>query len=302
MSLSLSREMTTTLTSALTSLEITSVNQVRRFILSQINSDGGFCGRDSESDLYYTLFGVECLTAFGIPFPEAKILNYLKQFGAGENLDFVHLICLIRCLAKLSKIPLDENLLNRLLENLKPFQFENGLFRQTVDSKSPSLYAGFLAALAFEEIGVVTINQAATLKLIEQMKTSDYAFADQEGVEFGTTPVTAAVVGLLAKWQQPIDPKTVAWLLAREAPDGGFLAIPEAPVADLLSTATTLFALKVMNHSFQGISENIFDFVENLWHENGGFFGNVLDKTPDCEYTFYGLLSIGVLTEILNLD
>jgi len=33
-----------------------------------------------------------------------------------------------------------------------------------------------------------------------------------------------------------------------------------------------------------------------LWTNRGGFYGNWLDDTLDCEYTYYGLLALGHLS------
>ena len=37
---------------------------VRNFLASQQNPDGGFRDRDGESDLYYTVFGLDALAVF----------------------------------------------------------------------------------------------------------------------------------------------------------------------------------------------------------------------------------------------
>ena len=39
------------------------------------------------------------------------------------------------------------------------------------------------------------------------------------------------------------------------------------------------------------------DFVESLWDDDGGFRGHPSDPVTDCEYTFYGLLAMGHVTE-----
>jgi len=83
-----------------------SAGLVREFLIRQQNEDGGFQDRAGRSDLYYTVFGMEGLLALQAPLPVAKLEDYLKQFGAGENLDFIHLCCLARCRAALNaKVP-----------------------------------------------------------------------------------------------------------------------------------------------------------------------------------------------------
>ena len=76
-----------------------SADLVESFIRSQINADGGFQNRAGESDLYYTVFGLESLIALQAEPPIERITKYLGRFGDGDSLDFVHLACLGRCWA-----------------------------------------------------------------------------------------------------------------------------------------------------------------------------------------------------------
>ena len=87
------------------------------------------------------------------------------------------------------------------------------------------------------------------------------------------------------------------WLLARAYPQGGFLAMPEAPLPDLLSTATTLHALACLEREIPAPTrERCLDFIDTLWSAEGGFHGHWADDALDAEYTFYGLLALGHLT------
>ena len=40
-----------------------SIDAVRQFLRQNLHDDGGFKGRDGQSDLYYTLFGLEASIA-----------------------------------------------------------------------------------------------------------------------------------------------------------------------------------------------------------------------------------------------
>ena len=55
------------------------------------------------------------------------------------------------------------------------------------------------------------------------------------------------------------------------------------------------FALQVMGASLDPIREACTEFVDLLWQDNGGFIGHPADDVPDCEYTFYALLALGIL-------
>jgi hypothetical protein len=92
----------------------------------------------------------------------------------------------------------------------------------------------------------------------------------------------------------PASPVLAGWLLAR-CREGGFFASPDAPLPDLLSTATALHALGSLHVPIDGIREACLDFVDSLWTSQGAFYGTWADDVPDCEYTFYGLLALGHL-------
>jgi prenyltransferase beta subunit len=77
--------------------------------------------------------------------------------------------------------------------------------------------------------------------------------------------------------------------------DGGFLSTPGAPVPDLLSTATAVFAMHTINLDTTGLLPACPDFVGRLQQPDGGFGGHRFDSTPDCEYTFYALMTLGCL-------
>ena len=70
--------------------------EVAKFIRSRMNPDGGFCGRDQQSDLYYTFFAVAALRALGSPIPLFKLWKFIKLFGRGETLDAVHFSCFVQ--------------------------------------------------------------------------------------------------------------------------------------------------------------------------------------------------------------
>src|SRR5689334_20552845 len=76
---------------------------VERFLRSQQNEDGGFRDLNGTSDLYYTVFGVESLRALCVEPSAQRVAKYLDAFGAGENLDFIHLCCLARASASLDR-------------------------------------------------------------------------------------------------------------------------------------------------------------------------------------------------------
>lgn len=66
--------------------------------------------------------------------------------------------------------------------------------------------------------------------------------------------------------------------------------------ADLLSTATALFALRKCRADFDPVRPCL-EFVESLWRDSGGFAGHAADDIEDVEHTFYARLSIDCLMQ-----
>ena len=134
------------------------------------------------------------------------------------------------------------------------------------------------------------------LSSVLSLRTPDGGFANHAGAAEGSTPATAAAVLVMRHLDAEPDARVAEWLLARAHGDGGFFAAPNAPVPDLLSTATALHALVAMHADIASIKEPCLDFVDSLWTNAGGFCGSWLDQTLDCEYTYYGLLALGHLS------
>jgi hypothetical protein len=74
----------------------------------------------------------------------------------------------------------------------------------------------------------------------------------------------------------------------------GFKVFPEQGNADLLSTAVSLFGLKKIGADLRIVSPVCLDLVQQNY-DNGAFLSGDGDSSRDLEYTFYGLLTLGVL-------
>jgi hypothetical protein len=267
---------------------------VVEFLQSQISQEGGFCDRSGKSDLYYTVFGLESLLALGLPAP-SNIFPYLLSFGLGEKLDLVHLCCLIRCRTGAGIPPSDSNL-KAWKERLEGYLAVDGGYNPEPFSPTGSAYGCFLAVMAYEDLGMEVPSKGKTVRSLKSLQAADGGYANQPGQSYGLTPSTAATATLLQALGAESSPGLEAWLLSRCHPDGGFFAIPGAPIPDLLSTATALHALTRMGCSLDALREPCLDFLQSLWTGKGAFLGNWADATPDCEYTYYGLLALGNLS------
>lgn len=274
---------------------------VRDFVFSQLNPDGGFKARDGRSDLYYTVFGLETLLALETPALPKEVSGYLRQFGCGEGLDFIHLTCLGRAWAALAERGLGWRpifalkLRKQILVGLENRRSLDGGYCPDGHGRFGTAYGAFFAVGACQDLGVELPRPERLLESLERLETPDGAWANEPGLPVGSTPATAAVVSVRQVLKRPAGSTAGEWLLARHCLHGGFRANPSAPLPDLLSTATALHALATLGHRCVGIRESCLDFIDSLWTSRGGFYGHWNDGTLDCEYTFYALLALGHL-------
>jgi hypothetical protein len=157
------------------------------------------------------------------------------------------------------------------------------------------VYQCFLAWGAYQDLGGELPNPEGLERCLGHLRTGDGGFANEPSLKIGTTPTTAAGAVLMQELGLPVPQVVGDWLLARCHEHGGFLAVPDAPFPDLLSTATALHALAGLNVSVTEVREACLDFVDSLW-TGRAFRGHQADNVEDCEYTYYGLLALGHLS------
>ncbi|MBI4326436.1 MAG: terpene cyclase/mutase family protein [Chloroflexi bacterium] len=309
-----------------------SADLVRDFLLRQQNGDGGFKDRAGQSDLYYTVFGLDSLLALraGVSIEQTRL--FLQQFGPGQGLDLVHLSCLARGWAALENLHqaakdfLPAAVRNEILSCIEKHRSQDGGYHPVQESGCGTAYGCFLALGAYQDLKAELPDRGDLARCLKSLETGDGAWTNSIPVHsdrfvpksapgvsqldvsvphsalrtphsaVGSTNATAAAVTVLRQLSAPLPPKAGDWLLARCHPQGGFLAAPQAPIPDLLSTATALHALAGLQVSFESVKEKCLDFVDSLWTNEGAFHGHWSDDALDCEYTFYGLLALGHLS------
>lgn len=268
---------------------------IESYLRGQQNEDGGFRDRDGESDLYYTSFAVDALTALQVELPEASLGGYLEtKLESLEELDFVHLCCLSRCLSALSHPP-DQVQVARVLERIETYRAEAGGYNQSEGNETGSAYACFLAYGAYSDHRLSLPDIEGVTRCLESLQTPGGAWANDVELPIPNIPATAAAVTLCRNLRLPIPEATPHWILNSLHPTGGFLPFPGAPVPDLLSTAVALHALDGLQVGFENQKDLLLDFVDSLWTAAGGFHGTWDDDDLDIEYTYYGLLALGHL-------
>jgi prenyltransferase beta subunit len=272
-----------------------SAGLVSDFLSSRLATDGrGFLDRADRPDLYYTVFGIEGLMALQKEPPRVSLKEWLAAFGDGEGLDFVHLSCLARCWASLGG-GLSETQKQSLAGRLEAWRTPDGGYHQAAGRRSGSAYGCLIAFGAYQDLGLLPPDPMSIARCMDSLETPDGAWSNEPGLTLGSTTATSAMLSLYRNMQLPPPPAAVDWLLRQCLPEGGFLAVPGAPIPDLLSTAVALHALSNNADAIEKVRERCLDFIDSLWSAAGGFHGNWTDDTLDPEYTYYGLLALGHL-------
>ncbi len=268
---------------------------VRAFLLRQFTDAGGACDRDGKPDLYYTIFALAGLQALQAEVPKERVEKYLRGFGDGSSLDFVHLGALARCHAAIGGEKMPDGFADSILSRVETFRARDGGYDTRPHAEHGNAYGGFVALGAYQDLQREMPEPLRMVQCLKFLETPDGAWGNARGLAAGSTNATAAAVTLLHQLGMPINTGVEGWLLARQHTSGGFSAMPNAPIPDLLSTATALYALACMDADIGPIRERCLDFIDSLWTSEGGFHGHWADDHLDAEYTFYGLLALGLL-------
>jgi prenyltransferase beta subunit len=245
------------------------------------------------------VFGIESLLALRAYFDRSKVISYLDSFGDGGNLGLIDLACLARCRAALDCVGGD--IATGIAGHLEKYHCAGGGYN--IDGCGQGkVYGCFLALAAYQDIQIDLPDADRLLDCVKSLKTEDGGYANETGLEMSLTPTTAAALMIGDSFNEPKDGSAINWLFSRLGIGGGFYVMDNAPIADLLSTATALHTLGTLGVAAKRISgpvrERCFDYIESLWDSRGGFYGNEMDRELDCEYVFYGLLAMGQLSKL----
>ncbi|MDP4849335.1 MAG: hypothetical protein NWQ95_03195 [Verrucomicrobiales bacterium] len=169
---------------------------VEAYVRSQQNADGGFRDRDGESDLYYTSFAIDALTALQVPLPEESLNAFLEsRMALLDELDFVHLCCLARCSSALATRPAAAKLAP-VYERIEAYRTPDGGYNQSDDDETGSAYACFLAYGAYADHGLPLPDPAGVARCLDSLKTEGGAWANDVELPIPNVPATAAAVTL----------------------------------------------------------------------------------------------------------
>jgi len=303
-------------------LSVEALSQISSFIKSKKHPDGGFMDRAGNQDPYYSVFGYTLAYLTNIELDTKKELDYLLSWSKNRQIDFIHAISLLRSyyivlaihkkkywkwvkfLSKLNfvRTQVEKKIVRQVrregkhwIEILEGYRSKDGGFNQNKsNAKNATVYATFLAWGLWQDLSV---NKKVTSKLINcilPLKKSDGSFVNDIKSKSGVTTATAAGICMLKSGKLNVN-DSIDWLKKQILPVGGFLAAEGLPIADLLSTSTALLALTLDGEKLTSFSNKLKEFINLHWDTSGGFFGSIADQIPDVEYTYYGLLALGLM-------
>ncbi|MBI2803844.1 MAG: geranyl transferase [Planctomycetes bacterium] len=278
------------------------------FLTVQQNPDGGFSGREGESDLYYTGFGLRGLSVLDALTPELaeRAVGFLRgcltrQTSVVDFFSFLYSCALVQAASGLDVLadsPPDWP--RRVADTLASFRTSDHGYNKSPGATSGSTYHTFLVGLCFELLGQTLPNPDDVLRFVQARRRDDGGYVEVAAMRRSGTNPTAAAIGLLHLLKGRNLPAaevetTIDYLAEMPSMEGGLRANDKIPLADLLSTFTGGWTLAQLGALDRINTRQAFQYVQSLERPEGGFLGGVWDEATDVEYTFYGLGSLALL-------
>ncbi|MBM3992966.1 MAG: geranyl transferase [Planctomycetes bacterium] len=280
------------------------------YLAGKQNADGGFSGREGESDLYYTGFALRGLTALDALSPAicTKAADFLrscmtKQTSVVDFFSFLYACTLVQASGGIDVLAGSAaDWPTRVASMLEMFRTKDGGYNKSPGATSGSTYHTFLVGLCFELLGRSLPNSDEVIRFVESRRREDGGYVEVAAMRRSGTNPTAAGIGLLQMLkgrELPVGDVelTIDYLVEMPSMEGGLRANDRIPLADLLSTFTGCWTLEQLGALDRINRRQVFHFVKSLEQLAGGFLGGAWDEATDVEYTFYGLGSLALLYE-----
>ncbi|QDT96114.1 prenyltransferase/squalene oxidase repeat-containing protein [Gimesia aquarii] len=295
------------LAAGLEKLPPSSLEKHRTYILAQQQADGGFSGREGDSDLYYTGFAVRSLGILGGVENQQciELSSYLKQFHI-EKLSTIDLLSWLYC-ALIIQASGGEDLLTgasdnwntQISQNLERLRTPDGGYAKSEQGALGSTYHTFLVVLIYQLIGLEIPDSNDLIQFLYDRQRDDGGFVEISPMKrSGTNPTAAAVATLLIlnAMDDELKDDVRDFLNQVKSSEGGFQANTRIPFADGLSTFTGLLTAQDLGLDSLVDQKQLMQFMtEWLEFPTGGFRGASWDEQADVEYTFYGLGVLALL-------
>jgi geranylgeranyl transferase type-2 subunit beta len=270
------------------------------YLLSSQRADGGFAGREGDSDLYYTGFGLRSLAVLGQLYgpPAQRAAAFLKDRLTGREsiVDFLSLIYGATLLDVSAGINIFAEIATdwrqAVAAALDQLRREDGGYAKGSEGTASSTYHTFLVLLCLELIEQPVPDPDSIVRFLLSQRSAEGGFREiRASKRAGTNPTAAAVAALriLGKLDEQSREATIDFLCDMQTDEGGLRANTRIPIADLLSTFTGALTLLDLGALDEIDGADVLRYVTSLELADGGFHGAAWDLAHDVEYTFYGL-------------
>lgn len=303
-------------------LSMGAISLIRQFIKHTQSEEGGFKDKAGKSDIYYSVFGYSLSFLFEIDLNYEVEKKYLVSIS-NSNLDFVHAISFLRCVFLLevinysSKNPriskifsgssfITEQITQNITEKIKKeysqvfariemFKSGDGGFNQNkINAEFSTVYANFLGWTFLKDIES-KLDEYNLANLLHQFSLPSGGYVNEIGTNSVLTTTTSAAIIMKYLIHNEVEEKAMHWLYNQQNNLGGFVAGNQLSIADILSTSSAVLALSVTNNMDLFDWQKCIQFIDMHWDKSGGFIGSISDSNPDCEYTFYALMALGLI-------
>ena len=305
--LSYLQELTIRLATGLAELPETERARHAAYFLAAQRSDGGFAGREGESDLYYTGFGLRGLSLLGELYgPVAEKAGAFLRGRLRSQAPIIDFLSLVYS-AQLLDMSAGVNVFadakadwpDAVAEALEVYRRDDGGYAKGPEGASSSTYYTFLVVLCMQLIDRPLVEPQRMVEFVMSQRREDGGFVEIKPMRRSGTNPTAAAVGLL-RICDAMDPAVredvVEFLAEMQNEEGGLRANTRIPIADVLSTFTGLSTLRDLDALDAVDVSDARSFVESMQRPEGGFHAAAWDESHDVEYSFYGLGALGLLS------
>lgn len=278
-----------------------------RWLKSLQRPDGGFAGREGNSDLYYTSFALRSLALLGELQGETaeRAAGFLKGRLSGEApiIDFLSLVygaALLDNAAGLdvfADVPTGWRI--SVADTLERFRRPDGGYAKTDAGQSSSTYNSFLFVLANQLLQRPLVEPERLVEFVRSRQREDGGFVEVGPMRHSGTNPTAAAAGLLTileAFDDATREATIGFLTSVASDEGGLKANTRIPIPDVLSTFTGVLTLTDLGALDRLDAPAALRFVRSMELEEGGFLAGEWDNGTDVEYTFYALGALALLT------
>lgn len=270
------------------------------FVLSQQRDDGGWAGREGDSDLYYTSFALRTLAFLGLL--EGEVAHRSAEFLRNKLRTFQTIVDLLALVysVKLLEASIGLDVMSesrsdwqmRLANLLSQLRRPDGGYAKSLEGQAGSTYQTFLVLLCLQLIDQPIEDPDSIKRFLLGQKQEDGGFLEiRVGKRSGVNPTAAAIgaLSVLGGLDESLAQETGEFLADMQGDGGGFQANSRIPLPDVLSTFTACVTLLDLNRLHWVDIGAAQKYILSMSRSGGGFAGFELDPAKDIEYTFYGL-------------